>query len=473
MNRAESFKLACNLSSERSNRASGEHLNEGHHVLLELFQVVLYGSTDDARVVVVLVSVDIKFSSFPVFIDFAKSLLLFHLLDGRIRDILNILLDGEQVSIKKFLEFEGVGFPRHLFAGQLNKLRPMALFDGMISEHLNEGEDSLHIFKLLDKLLVGRVLFGIRWKSLTIRQESGNTVLHVLDLLSDLGPLSFLPLRDGLGNLKVKSVEFVKLVELILSLDKSGVALMRESKELLTRMVRFVFTVVHRELLLEVLKLVKGLTGGEISLHGAVLLKVITEDFNFNDKGLNVTDQLLFEVGLVIMKSITDSESLGNKFVPFLLEILSLVEFISIHFERVLNKSVHVTHRFELEVDVGLLLADFLKGEHDTAERVNILDIFVDLQTDLFDIVSQVGKKVLSLLVDILGEDHFPLKNVCGESFLNTHSLEGKGTNLMGRLNLFNLIVFAVEISEFLLKVLELGLFFTETLEVILRFLGP
>ena len=87
-------------------------------------------------------------------------------------------------------------------------------------------------------------------------------------------------------------VEFVKLVELILSLDKSGVALMRESKELLTRMVRFVFTVVHRELLLEVLKLVKGLTGGEISLHGAVLLKVITEDFDLNDESVDVLNEL-------------------------------------------------------------------------------------------------------------------------------------------------------------------------------------
>ena len=112
------------------------------------------------------------------------------------------------------------------------------------------------------------------------------------------------------------------------------------------------------------------------------------------------------------MKSVTDSESLANKFVPLFLEILSLVKFIPIHFKRVLNESVHVTDRFELEVDVGLLLADFLKSEHDTAERVNVLNIFVDLQTNLFNVISQVGEKILCLFMNILGEYHLPLENV-------------------------------------------------------------
>ena len=43
----------------------------------------------------------------------------------------------------------------------------------------------------------------------------------------------------------------------------------------------------------------------------------------------------------------------------------------------------------------------------------------------------------------------------------------------MGRLNLLNLSVLKVEVLQFLLKVLKVGVLFTETLEVVLGFLDP
>lgn len=48
----------------------------------------------------------------------------------------------------------------------------------------------------------------------------------------------------------------------------------------------------HGELLLEVLQFVEGLRGGKISLHGTVLLKVITEDFDLNDESVDVLNEL-------------------------------------------------------------------------------------------------------------------------------------------------------------------------------------
>ena len=143
---------------------------------------------------------------------------------------------------------------------------------------------------------------------------------------------------------------------------------MRESEELLTRVVRLVFTVMDGELLLEVLQLVEGLRRGEISLHGAVLFEVLTEDFDLNDEGVNVLDELQFEVSLVVVKLITDAESLVNKLIPLLLKVLALIKLITVHLEGVLDKGIHVRDGLELEVDVGLLLANLLEGEHDAAD---------------------------------------------------------------------------------------------------------
>ena len=93
-----------------------------------------------------------------------------------------------------------------------------------------------------------------------VLQELLNAFLHAGDLLSDLNPWSLLPLVDGLSDLQVESVELVELCKLLLCLGQSWVLLVWQSEELLTGVVRLVLTVVHRELLLEVLQLVKGLT---------------------------------------------------------------------------------------------------------------------------------------------------------------------------------------------------------------------
>ena len=233
-----------------------------------------------------------------------------------------------------------------------------------------------------------------------------------------------MPFGDGLCDLKIESVKLIKLVKLILSLHKSWVVLMRQSEKFLTRVVGLVFTVVNRELLFEVFQFVKGLTWGDVSLHGAILFEILTEDLDLNNKGLNVLNELFLEVSLVIMKLVTNSEGHANEFIPFLLEIFHLVKLISIHFELVFNECVHIADWLELEVDVRLLLANLFECKHDTAKRINILDFLLNLQTDLFDIVSEVGKKILSLLVDVFREDLFPLKNVSRKCILDTLCLK-------------------------------------------------
>ena len=59
---------------------------------------------------------------------------------------------------------------------------------------------------------------------------------------------------------------------------------MGQGKEHLTGVVGLKLAVVDRELLLEILQLVKSLTRGEVSLHRAILLEVFAEDLHIDNE---------------------------------------------------------------------------------------------------------------------------------------------------------------------------------------------
>jgi hypothetical protein len=77
---------------------------------------------------------------------------------------------------------------------------------------------------------------------------------------------------------------------------------------------------------------------------------------------------------------------------------------------------------------------------HNAAQRVDFLHRFFNLQTDLFDFIGELLKESLCLLVDILGEDIFPVVGPFLQSTLDVDCLQGKGTDLECSLNFINLI---------------------------------
>ena len=88
------------------------------------------------------------------------------------------------------------------------------------------------------------------------------------------------------------------------------------------------------------------------------------------------------------MKIVSNAESFVDKLIPFLLKILALIKFVTVHLQRVLDKGVHIADWFELEVYIGLLLTDFFESSHDATKRVNILDFLINLKTNLFNVIS-------------------------------------------------------------------------------------
>jgi len=106
LNLAESVKFCLYLSSERSNAASCEHLNKSHHVILERFLMLSNSSSNGAREIEVLVSVDLKLSNIPKLINFFEILLNLHLLLSRVSDIFDIILHSEHIGSEQIVQRE-------------------------------------------------------------------------------------------------------------------------------------------------------------------------------------------------------------------------------------------------------------------------------------------------------------------------------------------------------------------------------
>ena len=94
---------------------------------------------------------------------------------------------------------------------------------------------------------------------------------------------------------------------------------------------------------------------------------------------------------------------------------------------------------FELEVDIGLLDTDLFKCAHDISQRVDVFSLLVDLEPDSLDLILERVEQALRLTVDIFRKDDLPAADVLVQGGLDSLSLQGEGSDLMGLLDLFDL----------------------------------
>ena len=138
-----------------------------------------------------------------------------------------------------------------------------------------------------------------------------------------------------------------------------------------------------------------------------------------------------------------------------------------------LNECVHVGDWLELEGNIRLFLSDFFKSLHDTAKRVNFFHWLLNLETDLFDFVSELFKESLGLLVDVLAIDIFPVVSPLLEGLFHIDCFQGKGSNLFGWLNFFDLVHKGIELLEFFFIVFKGWRRLGEDFEFIVWILSP
>ena len=198
-------------------------------------------------------------------------------------------------------------------------------------ELFNEWQDFIHIVNLLLKIGVSLESLCIAWESLAITREVFNGLFHLLDLFLDFGPWALVPFGDSLSNFRVESVELIKLLEFSFRLLQVWVGLVGKSEQSFSSEVRVEFACMHAIFFVEILESIECFRWLKIWYHRTVLNEFLSELLNINDKGVNVLDQLLFELSLFDMELISDSEGFGNEVIPILLKDLLGIKFISIH----------------------------------------------------------------------------------------------------------------------------------------------
>lgn len=136
----------------------------------------------------------------------------------------------------------------------------------------------------------------------------------------------------------------------------------------------------------------------------------MSEDLDVDAKLLDALAEAELEGCLVTLQFISDCNRLHNELIPDFVHVFLLVDFLFVHgvAEVNFNQVVHLVDGLELKTDIGLLLADFLKREHNRTQGVNVFDWLVDLDADLLYLVGQLLQQVFGLLVQFSGEGVFP-----------------------------------------------------------------
>jgi hypothetical protein len=243
----------------------------------------------------------------------------------------------------------------------------MAVADRGLGHSGNKGEHFSHLVELSLEFLVGRPRLEGAGKTGAITRESFSSFHHLVDFDENFTPCHILPLRNSVLDLGVEGVELIEELNLVLSLLQLGVGSVRKTEEVFTGELRVELALANGEFLSELAETLKSITRLKAGNHGALSVEVIAESFNIDGERVNGLDEVELVLTLFALELISDMYSLNYEFVPLLLDVLLLVGFFLVHgvSEVGLNQVVHIGDRLELEGDVGLLPADFLKGGHD------------------------------------------------------------------------------------------------------------
>jgi hypothetical protein len=278
-------------------------------------------------------------------------------------------------------------------------------------------------------------------KTEAISLEVFNNLNHLGTVFLHTGEGLLVPLSEGGLGLLIETVELVEQDDFVLSFHKLGVLLMGQSEESLTSVSSVVLLLDNLEFITLGLKSFQSVGRRKTRLTGAVLDEGFPEVVNLNDEVFDVVDKALLEFGFLLVHLGSDGIGLFNKSDPSLVKGILVVTLILVHDvgEVNLQEFVHLVYGTDLVREVGLLLADFLKGAHDTTEGVNIDGRFVNLELDLLELVHEVFKHGLGFFVEILRESELPLLNPFSERVFDLLSLEREGADLVVLLNQVNL----------------------------------
>jgi len=390
----------------------GVHLLQVHDVLFEFVSNILDVSSENAWSIDTLPWLDFELGNFPMGNNFVVQLVLkLELLVSGVSNIFDFVFEVEEVSLQQLVEGEVLWLVVwKFFLGHFNDVLPMSWSDGWLGQRLDEWQHFSHVVNVGFKFLVSIGALEWSWKLLAISSEHFDLLNHGIHLISNVRPVNFVPLSNGVLYLGVERVKLVQKLDFLSGVLKGWILLMGKTEESLSSEVRVVSSLSDLVVLREHLKSVKSFSWLKTTDSWSVLFEVASENLDITLQVVDSDDEALLEVGLLSLKVVSDSLRSLNELVPSLLNDGLGVNLVLLHFSwKVgLEQVVHFSDWSELELNLRLLLSDVFQCVHNVSERVNVLNWFLNLKLDLLDLFSQVVKLDLCLVVKHLGVGIFP-----------------------------------------------------------------
>jgi hypothetical protein len=288
------------LSLEGGDVLHGVHLIKLVKMFLKLLLDIQNVTTESAWGINTLPGLDLKLSFLPMRDNLTfEGVLKLELFVSRLSDFLDFLTELEKGALEELLQGEGLTLVRNILLNELDNVVPMPVADRWLGKGSNEGKDLSHVVNLLLQFTVGLPRFKGAWQFAAISGELIDSLNHFVNFVDNFCPWNFTPLGDGVLDLTVEGVKFIKELNLIGGLDQHGVLGVGETKEGLTSVERVKLTLSDRVLIRELTETVKSLTGFEAWYSWALGLEVVAEILDVNDQRLNSLDEVILEVSIL------------------------------------------------------------------------------------------------------------------------------------------------------------------------------
>ena len=215
-------------------------------------------------------------------------------LEGRDTDVLNVLLVGQQRSLQDVLQAEPGPLEVKGEPGDGLDLLPVPILHGLVAHQLQQRADVVEVVDgLLEGVEGGPLLEGLGKLPASVL-ELQKLVVDVLDV--DLGPRDVVVVVDAVDDVIVELVQTLEQVKLLLDLVQLRLFGVRKPKEVFADGVGRVLPPEGVEVVLEHLEPVRGLSGCQSGLHGAVIVILVDKGAAVLLEDVQVGDQLLLEV---------------------------------------------------------------------------------------------------------------------------------------------------------------------------------
>eukprot|EP00968_Pinguiococcus_pyrenoidosus_P007308 scaffold486_cov254-Pinguiococcus_pyrenoidosus.AAC.1 len=369
----------------------------------------------------------------PDRLDLQQAVLDLQLLVRRVRHLLDLLGEALHLDVQERLQLE-LSVQVELRLGDAHDFLPVAPHDGRLAELLQQRQDDLEI---LDGLLEVQVSFPFPQALghlLAAAAEGFHLVGPVADVGLDLRPAHFPPLVQRVDHVDVQGEQAVAELHVLLRLVQQGILGMRQGEQLFAAAVELVLLLAQEELFLEALEALVGLSGVDASGARPVVQELLAEHHDVLGEVLDVAQQVPLEGVLRQTELGGAAPGLLDQALPVGAQNGLLVDLLLRHEalgQVEIQQAIHVHHRLDLHVDARLALADLLEQRHDPAQRVQVVDLVVQLPGGGADVLGELLQLLARLDVQVVAELELPLVGVLLELLLEVVGVEAEGADVV------------------------------------------